>query len=121
MNNNNQQPATLPSGSGNGNNLYATVSASNTWESGSGQCTQLNISIENKGASSVSGWTVEVDLGQSATIDQIWCAVGKVEGNKIIITPESFNGTIESGKTISDIGLIITTSGSVGNPGVTVR
>lgn len=121
VNNNNQQPATLPSGSGNGNNLYATVSASNTWESGSGQCTQLNISIENKGASSVSGWTVEVDLGQSATIDQIWCAVGKVEGNKIIITPESFNGTIESGKTISDIGLIITTSGSVGNPGVTVR
>lgn len=121
VNNNNQQPATLPSGSGNGNNLHATVSASNTWESGSGQCTQLNISIENKGAASVSGWTVEVDLGQSATIDQIWCAVGKVEGNKIIITPESFNGTIESGKTISDIGLIITTSGSVGNPGVTVR
>lgn len=119
--NNNQQQATLPSGSGNGNNLYATVSASNTWESGSGHCTQLNISIENKGTSSVSGWTVEVDLGQSATIDQIWCAVGKVEGNKLIITPESFNGTIESGKTVSDIGLIITTSGSVGTPGVAVK
>lgn len=120
-NNNNQQQALPPSGSGNGNNLYATVSASNYWESGSGQCAQLNISIENKGTSSVSGWTVEVDLGQSATIDQIWCAQGKVEGNKIIITPESFNGTIESGKTVSDIGLIITTSGSLGTPGVTVR
>lgn len=118
---NNQQAVTLPSGSGNGNNLYATVSASNTWESGSGQCTQLNISIENKGNSSVSGWTVEVDLGQNATIDQIWCAVGRVEGNKIIITPESFNGTIESGKTVSDIGMIITTAGSVGNPSVTVK
>lgn len=118
---NNNQQAALPSGSGSGNNLYATVSASNTWESGSGHCTQLNVSIENKGSSAASGWTVEIDLGQSATIDQIWCAVGTVNGNKIILTPESFNGTIEGGKTVSDIGLIITTSGSVSSTTVSVK
>lgn len=118
---NNNQQAALPSGSGSGNNLYATVSASNSWESGSGHCTQLNVSIENKGSSAASGWTVEIDLGQSATIDQIWCAVGTVEGNKIILTPESFNGTIEGGKTVSDIGLIITTSGSVSSTTVSVK
>ncbi len=118
---NNNQQAALPSGSGSGNNLYASVSASNTWSSGDKQCTQLNVSIENKGTSSVSGWTVEIDLGQSATIDQIWCAVGNVEGNKIIITPESFNGTIDSGKTVSDIGLIISTSGQVNSTSVSVR
>ncbi len=118
---NNNQQTTLPSGSGSGNNLYATVSASNTWESGSGHCTQLNVSIENKGSAAASGWTVEIDLGQSATIDQIWCATGKVEGNKIILTPESFNGTIEGGKTVSDIGLIITTSGSVSSTTVSVK
>lgn len=117
----NNQQAALPTGSGSGNNLYATVSAANSWESGSGHCTQLNVSIENKGSSAASGWTVEIDLGQSATIDQIWCAVGTVNGNKIILTPESFNGTIEGGKTVSDIGLIITTSGSVGSPNVTVK
>ncbi len=118
---NNNQQAALPSGSGSGNNLYATVSASNSWENGSGHCTQLNVSIENKGSASASGWTVEIDLGQSATIDQIWCAVGTVEGNKIILTPESFNGTIEGGKTVSDIGLIITTSGSVSSTTVSVK
>lgn len=118
---NSNQQVTLPGGSGSGNDLYATVTASNSWESGSSYCTQLNVSIENKGASSASGWTVEIDLGQSATIDQIWCAVGKVEGNKIILTPESFNGTIESGKTVSDIGLIITTSGSVSTTNVSVK
>ncbi len=118
---NNNQQTTLPTGSGSGNNLYATVSASNTWESGSGHCTQLNVSIENKGSAAASGWTVEIDLGQSATIDQIWCATGKVEGNKIILTPESFNGTIEGGKTVSDIGLIITTSGSVSSTTVSVK
>ena len=118
---NNNQQTVLPGGSGSGNNLYATVTASNTWESGSGQCTQLNISIENKGTASVSGWTVEIDLGQSATVDQIWCAVGKVEGNKVIVTPESFNGTIESGTTISDIGLIVTTSGKIQSTSVTVK
>ena len=118
---NNNQQAALPSGSGSGNNLYATVSASNSWESGSGHCTQLNVSIENKGSSAASGWTVEIDLGQSATIDQIWCAVGTVNGNKIILTPESFNGTIEGGKTVSDIGLIITTSGSVSSTTVSVK
>lgn len=118
---NNNQQAALPSGSGSGNNLYATVSASNTWESGSGHCTQLNVSIENKGSSAASGWTVEIDLGQSATIDQIWCAVGTVNGNKIILTPESFNGTIEGDKTVSDIGLIITTSGSVSSTTVSVK
>ncbi|MBQ3028657.1 MAG: cellulase family glycosylhydrolase [Lachnospiraceae bacterium] len=118
---NNNQQAALPSGSGSGNNLYATVSASNSWESGSGHCTQLNVSIENKGSSAASGWTVEIDLGQSATIDQIWCAVGTVNGNIIILTPESFNGTIEGGKTVSDIGLIITTSGSVSSTTVSVK
>lgn len=118
---NNNQPATLPSGSGSGNNLYASVSASNTWSSGDKQCTQLNVSIENKGTASVSGWTVEIDLGQSVTIDQIWCAVGKVEGNKVIITPESFNGTIDSGKTVSDIGLIVSTSGQVNSTSVSVK
>ena len=118
--NNNQQTA-LPSGSGSGNNLYASVTAANSWSSGSKQCTQLNLTIENKGTSSVSGWTVEIDLGQSATIDQIWCAVGKVEGNKVIITPESFNGTIDSGATVSDIGLIVSTSGQVNSTSVSVR
>lgn len=121
QNQNNNQQQTLPSGSGSGNNLQATVSASNAWQSGSGYCTQLNVSIENKGTSSASGWTVEVDLGQGATVDQIWCAFAKVEGNKIIITPESFNGTIEAGKTVSDIGLIITTSGAVSTTNVTVK
>lgn len=111
----------LPSGSASGNNLYATVTASNTWESGSSSCTQFSLSIENKGTSSVSSWTVEIDLGQSATIDQIWCATGKVEGNKLIITPESFNGTIESGKTISDIGFIVTTPNDISSTSVTVK
>ncbi len=118
---NNSQQTTLPSGSGSGNNLYASVTAANSWSSGNKQCTQLNITIENKGTSSVSGWTVEIDLGQSATIDQIWCAVGKVEGNKVIITPESFNGTIDSGATVSDIGLIVSTSGQVNSTSVSVR
>ena len=117
----NNQQATLPSGSGSGNNLYATVTAANAWESGGKYCTQLNISIENKGDSSVTGWTVEIDLAQSANIDQIWCAAGKVEGNKLIITPESFNGTIESGKTVSDIGLIVSTTNSVSATSVQVR
>lgn len=120
-NSGNNQQTTLPSGSGSGNNLYATVTGANSWESGGKYCTQLNVSIENKGTSSVSGWTVEIDLGQGATIDQIWCAVGKVEGNKLIITPESFNGTIEGGKTVSDIGLIVTTSGSLSSTSVSVK
>ena len=118
---NNNQQTTLPGGSGSGNNLYASVTAANSWSSGNKQCTQLNLTIENKGTSSVSGWTVEIDLGQSATIDQIWCAVGKVEGNKVIITPESFNGTIDSGATVSDIGLIVSTSGQVNSTSVSVR
>ena len=118
---NNSQQTTLPGGSGSGNNLYASVTAANSWSSGNKQCTQLNLTIENKGTSSVSGWTVEIDLGQSATIDQIWCAVGKVEGNKVIITPESFNGTIDSGATVSDIGLIVSTSGQVNSTSVSVR
>lgn len=120
-NSNNNQQSALPSGSGSGNNLYATVTASNSWDTGSGKGTQFSVSIENKGTSSVSGWTVEIDLGQSATIDQIWCAKGEVQGNKIIITPESYNGTIEGGKTVSDIGFIVTTSGSVNSTSVTVR
>ena len=117
----NNQQAPLPSGSGNGNNLNVTVNATNTWNTGNSQFTQFSININNPGASSVNGWTIEIDLGQTAAIDQIWCATGRTEGNKVIITPESYNANVESGKTISDIGLIVSTPGAVASTNVTVR
>ena len=117
----NQQQSSLPSGSGSGNNLYATVTASNSWDTAGGKGTQFNLVIENKGTSSVSGWTIEIDLGQNVSIDQIWCAKATTDGNKVIITPESYNGTVESGKSISDIGFIVNTSGAITSTSVTVK
>lgn len=117
----NNQQTSFPAGIGSADDLYVTVTAANSWESGGKHCTQLNINIENQGASAVSGWTLEIDLGQSVSIDQIWCAFGNADGNKIIITPESYNERIPGGQSVSDIGVIVSTSGSVSTPTVTVK
>lgn len=113
-NNDNNQPAqTTTSGSGSAGNLTVSASSNNSWDAGGKTATQLNLKLENTGSGDVNGWTVTIDVGQSVTVDQIWCAKASVSGSTITITPESYNSTIGGGSSYSDVGLIILTDSSL--------
>ncbi|MCR4687490.1 MAG: cellulase family glycosylhydrolase [Lachnospiraceae bacterium] len=110
-NNGNQQNIQSgASGSGSAGNLTVSASTNNTWDAGGKTATQLNLKLENTGSGDVNGWTVTIDVGQSVTVDQIWCAKASASGNTITITPESYNSTIGGGSSYSDVGLIILTN-----------
>ena len=118
-NNQNSQPET-PVAEGSKDDLKVTLTATNSWESNGSHYTQFSLSIKNTGSGSVSGWKLQVELGQTPSVDQIWCGKASCEGTALIITPESYNGTLEGGKTLSDIGFIIKTPGKITSTQVTV-
>lgn len=101
--------------------LQAGISAANSWSSGSDICTQYTITLKNDGAGDVSGWTLEIQFDKDITIDQIWCSKGTVDKNKLTLTPESYNTTISSKSSTSDIGFIIKSNGALGTPSITVK
>ena len=121
-NGNQQNTQSGASGSGSAGNLTVSASTNNTWDAGGKTATQLNLKLENTGSGDVNGWTVTIDVGQSVTVDQIWCAKASASGNTITITPESYNSTIGGGSSYSDVGLIIlTNSGLSSDISVTVK
>jgi endoglucanase len=95
-------------------NLKASVVLSNSWQEGSSTCSQYSLIITNSGSASVSGWTITLDLGTAPEISQIWGGKASVSGNTVTVTPESYNPTIEAGKSLTDVGLIVKTSSAPG-------
>jgi len=93
--------------SGGSDNLSVTVSKSNSWTEGSDTCTQYSLALKNSGSANSSSWTVTIDFGTAVTISQIWGGKASVSGNTVTITPESYNGSIAAGSTLSDVGLIV--------------
>ena len=108
--NNPQGPTVKVSANG---NLSVSVSADNTWNESGAVCTQLSVKITNSGTSDRNTWTVKLDMGTSPSVDNIWGGKSSVSGNVITITPESYNSTVASGATVSDVGLIVKTAGAV--------
>lgn len=77
------------------NTLELTTTAS-TWENGY----NVNMTIKNTSNRAVNGWTLKLSKSDF-TISNIWCATATVSGNDIIITPESWNRTIDAGAYVS--------------------
>jgi endoglucanase len=104
-----------------GGGLTVAVTADNTWNESGAVCTQLAVKISNSGTSDKSTWTVKLDMGTSPSVDNIWGAKSSISGNVITLTPESYNSTVTSGGTVSDVGLIVKTAGAVTNISASVQ
>ena len=101
--------------------IKASVVSANSWTEGSDCCTQYTIVLTNSGSSALSGWTVTLDLGTLPEVSNIWGGKASVSGNTVTITPESYNGTIDAGKSLTDIGLIVKTASAPGKVSVSVN
>ena len=78
----------------------------NSWGTGY----QVLIKVKNDSSSRVDKWTVKLNKSD-VNIDSSWCVNVKEEGNYYIITPMSWNSSIEPGASV-DFG--IQGSGSIG-------
>lgn len=95
------------SGSGSGANCTADVSSSNTWNDGTNDYYQLNVSLKNTGSSDKANWKITVTFSGNVAIDQNWCCQCSVSGNTLTVTGADWNSSIGGNATIGDIGIIV--------------
>lgn len=90
-----------------------SVSSSNTWGDGANTFYQLTTLIDNQSVSAKEDWMITVTFSGDVIVDQNWCCTVSTNGNQLKITPESWNATIHSGGSISDIGVIISSQSKI--------
>ena len=95
-----------------GGELSAAVSASNSWTGENGNYVQYGVNISNGTGSQIDSWTVKITFSTNIQLDQAWCCKTSVSGNTLTVTPESYNGSLASGASTGDVGLIVYASGS---------
>ena len=74
---------------------------SDTWMQGDSYCGGYNVFIVNNTDKAIESWTVEFDVPNGFEFSSQWNGIFKIEGGKVKITNESYNGKIESGQEVS--------------------
>ena len=75
-------------------------SAGNGWEDGGTQMCSLDMGIENKTDTAVSGWELVLEIEDLKSCDG-WNGTYKVDGNTLTITNADYNGDIAKGSPVS--------------------
>ncbi|MBP3469799.1 MAG: cellulose binding domain-containing protein, partial [Lachnospiraceae bacterium] len=119
-NNNNNNNSTTPAVTASAANTQVTITNSGGWSSGSSNCSQYTVTIKNTGSSAVNNWKVTVSFGGNITLDQSWNGNFSASGSNITITPVDFNNEISAGQSV-EVGFIISYSGNVGTPTVSIN
>lgn len=73
---------------------------SSDWEEGGKKCGGYEIIITNNG-DTVNSWTAEITVPDGMTLSSSWNGIFSISGNKMTVRNESYNGTIEKGKSVS--------------------
>lgn len=79
----------------------------NSWDTDGRHFVQYEIRITNSSDSNCSSWSVEIDLKEEFELTNSWNGIFTVSGSKLKIKNVDYNGNIDSGETITDVGLIV--------------
>ena len=74
---------------------------SSTWMDGASYCGGYEIAVTNNTDKATESWTVEFEVPQGFEFTNLWNGKYEINGNKVKVTNEGYNGTIESGQTVS--------------------
>ncbi|GEM_PF-348994 len=112
-------PSTKPSDSSQNvttsGSLRQSVTLKNHWTSNGQNFWQYEIQLTNMSSTPVSDWMASVTWNQPVTIEQSWNGQYSTSGSTLTVRPVSYNGTIASGQTITDLGIIVKTPASSGD------
>lgn len=101
-------------------NTEVTVVNSGNWNDGKNNCYQYTVTIKNIGSSPVKDWKINVNFSSSIGLDQSWSGTYSVNGSSVVISPCDYNKEIAAG-TSCEVGFIVTTSGSLASPSVSIN
>lgn len=87
--------------------VEATVELRDSWQSEGKSCYNYNLTISNTSDSKVENWKIEIVFSDSISLNQGWSGEYTIQGNTLIVSPVSYNASIEAGQSVSDIGFII--------------
>ena len=73
---------------------------SSDWEEGGKKCGGYEIVITNNG-DTVNSWTAKVTVPGNTKLMSQWNGIFNISGNTMTVKNESYNGTIEKGKSVS--------------------
>lgn len=73
---------------------------SSSWEEGGKKCGGYEIVITNNGDTVIS-WTAKVTVPGNTKLMSQWNGIFSISGNTMTVKNESYNGTIEKGKSVS--------------------
>lgn len=73
---------------------------SSSWEEGGKKCGGYEIVITNNG-DTVNSWTAKVTVTGNTKLMSQWNGIFSISGNTMTVKNESYNGTIEKGKSVS--------------------
>lgn len=93
-NNSQSKPASSAS------NFTVQWKKSSSWEEGGKKCGGYEIVITNNG-DTVNNWTAKVTVPGNTKLMSQWNGIFSISGNTMTVKNESYNGTIEKGKSIS--------------------
>ena len=116
-NNNNGGGNTVSSSA---DNTSAEVSADNSWNSGSADCTQFTLRVKATGNDNVERWKVKLEFDRDIKLDQFWNGNFVVSGRTMTITGVDFNSIINAGGN-AEVGFIVSSSGKANVTGVNIQ
>lgn len=93
-NNSQSKPASSAS------NFTVQWKKSSSWEEGGKKCGGYEIVITNNG-DTVNSWTAKVTVPSNTKLMSQWNGIFSISGNTMTVKNESYNGTIEKGKSVS--------------------
>lgn len=93
-NNSQSKPASSAS------NFTVQWKKSSSWEEGGRKCGGYEIVITNNG-DTVNSWTAKVTVPGNTKLMSQWNGIFSISGNTMTVKNESYNGTIEKGKSVS--------------------
>lgn len=93
-NNSQSKPASSAS------NFTVQWKKSSSWEEGGKKCGGYEIVIINNG-DTVNSWTAKVTVPGNTKLMSQWNGIFSISGNTMTVKNESYNGTIEKGKSVS--------------------
>jgi cellulase/cellobiase CelA1 len=89
-----------------------SYSVVNDWGNGF----QASLVIENTGTTNLTSWTLAWTFPESPVITDLWNGVEKQSGEKVLVSNESYNGTVAAGGSVQGIGLTANYSGTNSTP-----
>lgn len=93
--------------------LKITAKLVNSWEAQGRKYYQYSFSVTNKSKKTKNSWAASIRFNRKYKLEECWNASFSSSGKKLTIKSTENNGRLESGASASDIGIIVSCTGTL--------